>query len=531
MVPITRDIARTPTEPASRAETIAEAFASYRLEARLGRGNRATVYRAVHRKDGNVLALRVFDRKLTAEPIFAAQLGEAVSVLAACQHPGLLPILAHGVHDGWAYLARPYVVGDNLRRRLGTPLHLAEALRLLRPVAAALDHAHAAGIVHGDLKPGNILLPASGQVVVTDAGIVGLLPRANTLLSAATGRYYGTPEYLAPEQAHGLALDGRADIYALGVILYEALTGRPPFRGATPRLIVAQHISALPPAFGDQLPGLGAAVEPIILQTLSKDPARRFPTAGALIAALEAVGGGGGPTRAFASVDIPGTTLLVREMPAPLTVPIAMIGPDETAARHVAELAQLRAGYEARLDDAAAHAQAREQAVIDQLTAAREECAALAIRAEAAAALARERDALVKRVRELERLARPGAVAASAPTGGRLVLIDAPRAGRADGTTFPFVPDAVLGRHPDCAIPLADDFISGQHARLAWEAGAWWLVDLGTLNGTSVNGERIERPTQLRDGDMVRLGRVQARVALDPPPVSGGSGHEKQQGR
>ena len=208
-----------------------------------------------------------------------------------------------------------------------------------------------------------------------------------------------------------------------------------------------------------------------------------------------------------------------------------MIGPDETAARHVAELAQLRADYEARLDDDAAHAQAREQAIIDQLTAAREECAALAIRAEAAAALARERDALVKRVRELERLARPGAVAASAPTGGRLVLIDAPRAGRADGTTFPSVPDAVLGRHPDCAIPLADDFISGQHARLAWEAGAWWLVDLGTLNGTSVNGERIERPTQLRDGDMVRLGRVQARVALDPPPVSGGSGHEKQQGR
>ena len=293
MAPIVHDTPRATTETAPRAETIAEAFASYRLEARLGRGNRATVYRAVHRKDGSVLALRVFDRKLTAEPTFAAQLGEVVAALAAAPHPNLLPILAHGVHDGWAYLARPYIIGDNLRHRLGIPLRLNEALRLLRPVAAALDHVHAAGIVHGDLKPGNILLPASGQAAITDAGIVGLLPRANTLLSAATGRYYGTPEYLAPEQAHGLALDGLADIYALGVIFYEALTGRPPFRGATPRLIVSQHISALPPAFGEELQDLAAA-EPIIAQALAKDPARRPATAGALIAALEAVAGIGG---------------------------------------------------------------------------------------------------------------------------------------------------------------------------------------------------------------------------------------------
>jgi len=530
MAPSTRDIAKTPTEPPARVESIAEAFASYRLEARLGRGNRATVYRAVHRQEGNVLALRVFDRKLTAEQTFAAQFEEVVSALAACRHPGLLPILAHGVHDGWAYLARPYVVGDNLRRRLGTPLHLAEALRLLRPVAAALDHAHAAGIVHGDLKPGNILLPASGQVVVTDAGIVGLLPRANTLLSAATGRYYGTPEYLAPEQAHGMALDGRADIYALGVILYEALTGHPPFGGATPRLIVAQHISALPPAFADQLPGLGAAVEPLIMQALAKDPARRLPTAGALIAALEAVGGGGGPTRAFTSTGIPGTTLLVEEEPVPATVPLIAAGPEETAARHSAELARLCADYEARLEDTAARAETREQALRDQLAALREEYAALVIRAEAVAELTRERDALTQQVRELERLARPKAAAAT-PTGGRFVLIDAPRAGRATGTTFPFAPDAVLGRHPDCAIPLADDFVSGQHARLTWDAGAWWLVDLGTLNGTLVNGERIERPTQLRDGDVVRLGRVQARVALDAPQEAGGAGRAQRQSR
>jgi hypothetical protein len=343
-----------------------------------------------------------------------------------------------------------------------------------------------------------------------------LLPRGNTLLSAATGRYYGTPEYLAPEQAHGLVLNGQADIYALGVIFYEALTGRPPFRGATPRLIVAQHISAPPPPFEDQLPGLDEAVESIIMQALAKDPARRPPTAGALIAALEATGAGGGATRAFASAEIPGTTLLIQEVASSSATPISTIPPDELVTRHLEELAQLRASYEARLDEAAERAQAREQALLDQLTALRAECATLMAQAEATTAIVRERDALLKRVRKLEHLART-TNAASVPTGGRLVLTDAQRAGRAEGTSFPFVPDAVLGRHPDCAIPLADDFISGHHARLAWEAGAWWLVDLGTLNGTLVNGERIERPTQLRNGDVVRLGRVQARVDLDPP--------------
>jgi hypothetical protein len=525
MASSTRDTTLASARPASRADSVAEAFASYRLEARLGRGNRATVYRAVHRKDGKIVALRVFDRQLTAEPTFATQLGEVVAALSSCHHPGLLPILSHGVHDGWAYLVRPYVVGENLRQRLGTPLPLDEALRLLRPVAAALDHAHAAGVVHGDLKPGNILLPASGQVAITDAGIAGLLPRGNTLLSAATGRYYGTPEYLAPEQAHGLTPDGHADIYALGVILYEALTGQPPFRGATPRLIVAQHISAPPPAFGDQHPDLGAAVEPIVLRALAKEPARRFPTAGAFLIALEAVAGGALSTRAFVPDDLGATMPLLRDVSQPLTALLPPPQPDG-AARHAAELAQLRADYEARLAADAERARGREAALSAQLAAMREETAA---RTEAAAALARERDVLAARVRELEGAGRAAIVPAPPRPGGCLVLLDAERAGLVDGAAFPLTPDAVLGRHPDCAIHLADDFISGQHARLTWEAGAWWLVDLGTLNGTLVNGERIKRPTQLRDGDVVRLGRTHARVALDSPPVAGGAGRASRE--
>ncbi len=524
MVPVTRDTAPAAARPASRADSVAEVFASYRLEARLGRGNRATVYRAVHRDDGRVVALRVFDRQLTAEPAFATQLGVVVSALAACHHPGLLPILAHGVHDGWAYLVRPYVVGDNLRRRLGSPLPLGAALRLLRPVAAALDHAHAAGVVHGDLKPGNILLPVSGQIAITDAGVASLLPRANTLLAAATGRYYGTPEYLAPEQAHGLAPDGRADVYALGVILYEALTGRPPFRGATPRLIVAQHISAPPPAFGDRSPGRDAAAEPIVLRALAKDPDRRFPTAGALLDALEVAAGGAGPTRVLAPDDLHATMPLLREV-SQLTTALLPPPPPDEAARHAAELASLRVDYEARLVTAAERGQAREAALAAQLAALSEE---LAAQSKAATALARERDTLAVRVRELERVVRSHPAPAPAHTSGRLVLLGTERAGLADGASFPLVPDAVLGRHPDCAIRLSDDFVSGQHARLTWEAGAWWLVDLGTLNGTAVNGERIKRPTQLRDGDVVHLGRIHARVALDSP-AAGGAGRARRE--
>ena len=201
---------------------------------------------------------------------------------------------------------------------------------------------------------------------------------------------------------------------------------------------------------------------------------------------------------------------------------------DDNAALHTAELAQLRAGYEARLDEQAAHALEREQALLDQLAALRAECAALMARADAATALEQERDALTKRVRKLEQLARSRASAAPTPTKGQLVLLNAQRAGRAEGTSIPLTPDAVLGRHPDCAIPLADDFISGHHARLTWEVGTWWLVDLGTLNGTLVNGDHIARPTQLRDGDVIRIGRVQARVALDPPAATDDANDAKQ---
>jgi len=261
----------------------------YRLGALLGRGNRASVYQATLHSGGPLTAIRIFDRELSKEAEFAQRFRQRAGALAAVRHPHLVPIIDHDEYEGQAFLVRPYVAGGTLRR-LAKPLPLGEALALLRPIAAALDHAHAQGIVHGDVKPGNILLPRTGEALLADLGIAQLLPRGNSLLMAATGRSYGTPEYLSPEQAHALALDGRTDQYSLGVVLYEALVGRPPFRAEhpddTPRTIAARHITAAPPSPRSLNPALAPAVERVLLRVLDKDPARRFSSCVAFITAL-----------------------------------------------------------------------------------------------------------------------------------------------------------------------------------------------------------------------------------------------------
>src|SRR5919202_1693943 len=219
MVAIVRD--SRAVRPASVGELAGATLGPYRLEALLGHGNRAAVYRAVDAQGGRAVALRV---------------------------PALPP---------------------------------AGALGLLGPVADALDQAHRRALVHGALKPGAILLRGPGDPALADLGLAQLLPRENRLLLAAQGRHYGTAEYLAPEQAEGVPAEARTDVYALGVVLYEMLTGRPPFRaegpGDTPRAVAARHLTAAPPAPRSLNPALGEAVEGALLRALAKAPGARFP--------------------------------------------------------------------------------------------------------------------------------------------------------------------------------------------------------------------------------------------------------------
>jgi hypothetical protein len=513
----------------------------YRIEALLGRGNRAAVYRAVQAQTGQLVSLRVFDRALSAEPTFTERFHQVAATLKTLQHPHLLPVQDYDQHAGRLFLVRPYIAGGALRRRLGTALSPADLLQVLQPVAAALDYAHSHGIVHGDLKPGNILLPAPGQTVVTDLGIAQLLPRGNSLLMAATGRYYGTPEYLSPEQAHALPLDGRSDIYSLGVIMYEALSGRPPFRaeqGAdTPRAIAARHITTPPPALRLLNPNITAEVEQVILRALAKDPADRFATGAELVNAFEAATASDNtPTSALppmATATLPPDLLAAATAGLPVESGPASL--TEQATRHAAELQAMCAAYEAHLAADAEVLRGKDamvEALTQQVTAAQQERNALTARLEELAKIAEERDTLAAWVQEFEQtrtqvvrlLAHQNGTTAKAPgeekhtangatpaPAGQLVILDPQRSGLPKEAAFPLRSGAVVGRHPGNAIPINDEFISTRHAELRQDAEGWWVTDLGTTNGTFVNGARVAAATQLHAGDEVRFGRVRAR--------------------
>ncbi|MFN8517265.1 MAG: serine/threonine-protein kinase [Chloroflexia bacterium] len=262
----------------------------YRLEKLLGHGNRASVYQAKDITTWQTVAIRVLDADLSADRAFVERYRQTIDRLAEARHPNLLPILDRDEHEGLVYTGRPLVAGTTLRDQLGQPRPLGDVLRLFLPIAEALDYAHARGLIHGDLKPGSILLPLPDQPLVADFGLAQAFPQGNSFIATARGDHLGTPEYISPEQGCGAQFDKRADLYALGVMLYEAIVGRPPFRAEssadTARTIVMAHVTTPPPPPCTLLPSLNPAVEQVLLRALAKRPAERYPSGVALCAAL-----------------------------------------------------------------------------------------------------------------------------------------------------------------------------------------------------------------------------------------------------
>ncbi|HET6578191.1 MAG TPA: serine/threonine-protein kinase [Gemmatimonadales bacterium] len=260
-----------------------------RLERELGRGGMATVYLARDLRRDEPVALKVL------HPELAATLGpdrfrREIQLTARLDHPNVLPVLDSGVSGGRLWYTMPYIEGGSLRdclQREGQ-LGIAESVRIAREVALALDHAHRCGVVHRDIKPENILVGAA-RVLVADFGIAKLLDVGDAGKLTGTGLSLGTPAYMSPEQAAGDArLDGRADVYALGCVLYEMLAGEPPFTGPTPQAILARHAMNAPPSLRIVRNTVGPALELAIVRAMAKVPADRFPSAGAFAAALDA---------------------------------------------------------------------------------------------------------------------------------------------------------------------------------------------------------------------------------------------------
>jgi serine/threonine protein kinase/WD40 repeat protein len=263
--------------PPPQADGLPESLSGYELLEVVGRGGMSVVYRARQRHPSRVVALKV----LLAGAERRARLIAEADALARLGHPNVVRIYEVGEHGGLPFLALEYVEGGTLADRLGgAPLPPREAAALAERLARAVHAAHRAGVVHRDLKPANVLLDADGTPKVTDFG----LAKQEESDLTATGAVLGTPSYLAPEQAEGRAREvgPAADVHALGAILYEMLTGRPPFRGATPLETLDQVRTREPVAPGQLRPKLARDLDTVCLACLRKDPAARYATAEAL---------------------------------------------------------------------------------------------------------------------------------------------------------------------------------------------------------------------------------------------------------
>jgi serine/threonine-protein kinase len=252
----------------------------YPIERQIGSGGMATVYLAHDLKHNRSVAVKVL-RGEYAATVGSERFLREIEVAANMTHPHILPLYDSGEADGFLYYVMPYVEGESLREQLRREgqLPIEAAVQITRQVADALDYAHRQGIVHRDVKPENVLLE-EGEPVVADFGIARAISAAGGARFTKTGLSIGTPQYMSPEQALAdESLDARTDIYALGCVLYEMLTGEPPFTATSAQAVIARHISEPPPSLSNARPEAPDWLEEIVHKALAKKPDERFSTA------------------------------------------------------------------------------------------------------------------------------------------------------------------------------------------------------------------------------------------------------------
>jgi serine/threonine-protein kinase len=260
------------------------AFGPFLIRRPLGRGGMAAVYEALDTRLERAVALKVLPPEFLRHQTSARRFETEARLIARLEHPNIVPIYASGIESGIPWMSMRLLAGNNLgvllaQRRLAP----VEAMPLLRQVASALDYAHAHGVVHRDIKPSNVLLDASGAACVADFGLAQLMDSAHRLTQ--TGIVTGTPDYMAPEQALGKRVDHHCDIYSLGIVAYEMLTGARPFTADSPVALLLQHVHEPLPLPADRLSG--SRWMDAICKATAKRPEDRWPTAGEFVDALE----------------------------------------------------------------------------------------------------------------------------------------------------------------------------------------------------------------------------------------------------
>jgi len=258
------------------ASLIGQSFGRYHILEQLGEGGMATVYKAYDtRLDRNVAIKVILPQKQHSEK-FLKRFEREAKALAQLSHPNIVGVIDYGEEQGIPFLVMEYIPGGTLKQKVGKPIPWQEAAHLLAPIARALGYAHQRKIIHRDVKPSNILITESGEPMLSDFGIAKMLEAEETMDLTGTGVGVGTPEYMAPEQGLSKPVDARVDIYALGVVFYEMVTGRKPYQADTPLAVLLKSASEPLPRPRDLVREMPENVERVLLKALAKRPGDRF---------------------------------------------------------------------------------------------------------------------------------------------------------------------------------------------------------------------------------------------------------------
>jgi serine/threonine protein kinase len=288
-----------PAVPSSDSELLAQVERAlgdrYELDCEIGRGGMGIVYRAKDRRLKRTVAIKVLPPELAFRSEIKTRFLREAETAAQLNHANIVDIYSVDEAESLVYFVMAYIKGDNLAQRVHQrgPMGIEESCKIVRDVADALAYAHERGVIHRDIKPDNILLDAdTGRPMVTDFGIARAVTEGDSRLTA-TGIAIGTPTYMSPEQAAGdRQIDGRSDLYSLGVVAYQMLAGQPPFMANSTPAILVKHISERPVPIDQRRRDVSPELARVVMTMLEKDPDARFPSAGAVVAALEAGGRG-----------------------------------------------------------------------------------------------------------------------------------------------------------------------------------------------------------------------------------------------
>jgi serine/threonine protein kinase len=273
------------TPPGMEAALVGQTLGQYRLVERIGRGGMATVYKAYQPSLDRYVAVKVLPTYLAHDPDFATRFRREARAIAKLNHPRILPVHDFGQEGELSYIVMRYVEGGTLKKILGQPLALDRVMDIIVQVGDALDYAHQQGIIHRDVKPANVLLDRGKWALLSDFGLAKMAAASVQLTKSGVG--LGTPAYMSPEQAQGKPVDAQSDIYSLGIMLFEMLTGQVPFEADTPLAVLIKHLTAPLPLPRQVNPDIPEPVERVILKAVAKVPEDRFQRVSEMVEALK----------------------------------------------------------------------------------------------------------------------------------------------------------------------------------------------------------------------------------------------------